>query len=108
MGACRFPRGVMVRELAQIDVDAGTADSFEAAVGRAVALFDATAGCTGIRLHRSVEVPNRYWLVVEWGTIDQHIEFRNSPTFGHWRALVGEFFAASPVVEHLDQVALGF
>jgi quinol monooxygenase YgiN len=98
----------MVRELAQIDVDPGTADTFEAAVGKVVALFDAAEGCTGVRLHRSVEVPNRYWLIVQWSTIGHHTEFRNTPAFEDWRALVGEFFVSSPVVEHLDQVALGF
>lgn len=97
----------MVRELAQIDVDPGTADTFEAAVERAVALFDAAEGCTGFQLHRSIEFQNRYWLIVQWSTIDHHTEFRNSSSFERWRALVGEFFTSNPVVEHLDQVALG-
>ncbi|QSE89920.1 hypothetical protein JWS13_15475 [Rhodococcus pseudokoreensis] len=45
----------MVRELAQIDIDAGTADSFEAAVGRAVALFDADHSWSAERMQSLLE-----------------------------------------------------
>ena len=32
-------------------------------------------------------------------------DFREGPLFPQWRAIVGPFFAAPPVVEHFDVVA---
>ena len=42
-----------------------------------------------------------YRLLVEWQTVEDHmIGFRNSADFQTWRGLVGEYFAAPPVVTH--------
>lgn len=95
----------MVREVAQIDVLAGTQDRFEAAFREAKPLFERAAGCHGARLYHSVEHPQRYWLVVEWETVEHHtVQFRGSPDFARWRELVGDFFAAPPQVEHVQTV----
>jgi hypothetical protein len=32
------------------------------------------------------------------------VDFRNSPAFQEWRALVGGFFAGAPNVEHMETV----
>ena len=38
-----------------------------------------------------------------WDTLENHtVDFRGSPAFQDWRALVGPFFAAPPAVEHFD------
>jgi hypothetical protein len=45
-------------------------------------------------------------LRIEWATLEDHtIRFRGSPAFAEWRAGVGSFFAAPPVVEHYRPVA---
>jgi hypothetical protein len=33
------------------------------------------------------------------------VAFRGGPLFAEWRALVGPFFAAPPVVEHFELVS---
>jgi hypothetical protein len=41
--------------------------------------------------------------MIEWETLDNHIvDFRNSPAFLEWRAIVSPFFAAPPAVEHFQ------
>jgi len=99
----------MFWEIAQIEVKAGEEAAFEAAVDKAVPLFKSSRGCKGMRLHRSVEHPSRYRLVVDWETVEDHtVHFRGSENFLEWRRLVGPHFASPPVVEHTHVVVVGF
>ena len=95
----------MILETAEITVT--DAPAFEAAVREAVPLFLASAGCEGVDLHRVVEDPSRYRLLVRWATLEDHtVTFRGSEAFTRWRALVSPFFAAPPVVTHSEGIAL--
>ena len=79
------------------------------AVAKASALFKASHGCEAMALERSIETPNSFNLRITWATVDDHmIGFRQSPAFAEWRALVSEFFANSPVVEHCEAVGAYF
>ena len=72
-----------------------------AAVRRAAPLFQAARGYVSLALQRTVERPSVYRLVVGWETIENHmVDFRESPAFQEWRALVGGLFAGAPKVEH--------
>jgi len=95
----------MITEIAQFDIKPGTQAAFEAAVAKARDLFRASPGFIQFALHRSIEQPLRYRLVAQWQTLEAHTEtFRNSENFTQWRALVGDFFAAVPEVEHTETV----
>jgi len=99
----------MITEIAEIEVVPGHEYAFEIAVGKARLLFDAAPGCRGMELHRSIETPLRYRLLVRWDSIEAHtVDFRGSPAFQRWRELAGPHFAAPPVVEHGDTVVGGF
>jgi len=99
----------MFLEIAQIDVKPGSEAAFEAGVDQAAPLFRRAKGCRGMRLHRSVEIPARYRLMVRWDTVENHtVDFRGSADFQEWRRLVGPHFAATPVVEHTEALLLGF
>jgi heme-degrading monooxygenase HmoA len=99
----------MVWEIAQLDVKPGEESAFEAAVAKAVPLFKSARGCKGMQLHRCVEQPSRYRLVVDWETVEDHtVHFRGSENFQEWRRLVGGFFAAPPAVDHMHCVVNGF
>lgn len=91
----------MVFEIAEIEVKAGAEAAFEDGVRRAAPLFQAAKGYRSFALQRTVERPNVYRLVVGWATVENHmVDFRESPAFQEWRALVGPHFAAPPRVEH--------
>jgi len=63
-------------------------------------------GFRGYKVNRGVESPERYLLTIYWDTLENHtVDFRQSPAFAQWRAIVGPFFAAPPVVEHFELVA---
>ena len=99
----------MIFEIAHIQVNTGSHAAFEAAVTRAVPLFRGAQGCESMRLERSIENTDAYRLVVGWTTLEDHtVHFRSSEAFQSWRALVGEFFAAPPQVEHMNTVVTGF
>jgi quinol monooxygenase YgiN len=99
----------MVLEIAQIDIKPGMEAEFESGVQKAAPLFKRAKGCTGMELQRSIELPHRYRLFVQWGTVENHTDdFRGSADFAEWRKLVGHCFAQPPHVEHVRQVAKGF
>jgi quinol monooxygenase YgiN len=94
-----------VLEVAEIAVtDPG---AFEAAVAMARPHFLAAKGCHGLTLHRVIEHPDIYRLIVVWETEDDHLVlFRQSKGFAIWRALAAPWFARPPVVTHSARVAL--
>jgi quinol monooxygenase YgiN len=80
-------------------------ERFEAAVAKARPLFLRAKGGKGFELHKSIEKPQRYRLMAQWETLENHtVDFRGSEDFTAWRALVGQYFAAPPEVEHTETV----
>ena len=62
-------------------------------------------GGMGFELHKSIEKPSRYRLMAKWATLENHtVDFRGSEDFTAWRALVGQYFASPPEVEHTQTV----
>jgi len=99
----------MITEIAQLTIDPSRAEEFEAAVTRAVPYFRSAQGCHGMALERVIEDPSRYHLIVQWESVEHHmVTFRESEGFRAWRALVGPFFTAPPVVVHTRLVACHF
>jgi heme-degrading monooxygenase HmoA len=96
----------MIIERAQIDVEPGREEAFEAALAQAKDVAAEAPGFRSIAVWRGVEVPSRYMLLIEWDRVEDHTEgFRGSERFTQWRALIGPFFATTPEVEHYDPVA---
>jgi heme-degrading monooxygenase HmoA len=94
----------MILEIADITIQAGKNAEFDVAIERGVR--EVIAGAVGFRsfkIQKGIENPQRYVLMIEWETLDNHIvDFRNSPAFIKWREIVGPFFASPPVVEHFQ------
>ncbi len=96
----------MVLEVADIRITPGRNAEFEAAIERgAETVISRSRGFHGYKVNRGVESPNRYLLMIYWESVQIHDDFRKSPAFGQWRAIVGPFFAAPPAVEHFELVA---
>ena len=68
----------------------------------------ARTGCEGLALHRVIETPGLYRLLVRWATLEDHtVGFRGSEAFAEWRALVTPHLAAPPSVTHSEAVLDG-
>jgi heme-degrading monooxygenase HmoA len=97
----------MILELADIRIQPGQQAAFDAALQKGLDSVIARAqGFRGFKINRGIESPERYLLMIFWDTLEDHtVHFRGGPLFPEWRAIVGPFFAAPPVVEHFDLVA---
>ena len=92
----------MIHEIAFIDVAPEKHAAFEAAVQRAVAeVLSKAEGFVGFTLTKGVEQENAYTLLIQWETLEDHtVGFREGELFPQWRAIIGEYFAAPPRVDH--------
>ncbi len=92
----------MILELADLCIHPGKQAEFDAAIVKGVESVIAKAkGFRGYKVNKGIESPERYLLMIFWDTVENHtVDFRQSPAFQQWRAIVGHYFAAPPVVEH--------
>ena len=97
----------MILELADIRIHPGKQAEFDAAIVKGIeTVISKAKGFRGYKVNKGVESPERYVLTIYWDTLENHtVDFRQSPAFAQWRAIVGPFFAAPPVVEHFELVA---
>ena len=96
----------MILEIADIRIQPGRRADFEAAIQRGLdSVVSQARGFKGAKVNHGIENPERYILQIFWETLDDHtVAFREGPLFAQWRAIVGPFFAAPPVVEHFELV----
>jgi heme-degrading monooxygenase HmoA len=96
----------MILELADIRIHPGQNSAFEEAIERGLkTVIKHAHGFQGYKINRGIENTDRYLLQVFWSTLEDHtVGFRQSAVFSEWRAIVGPFFAAAPVVEHFELV----
>jgi heme-degrading monooxygenase HmoA len=93
----------MVLELATIDIKHGTNAEFEQNLQQAQQVLARAEGYIGHQFQKCIERDNRYILLIQWVSLEAHIEgFRNSELFKEWRGLIGQFFENPPIVEHFD------
>ena len=94
----------MILELADIRIHPGQNAAFDEAIARGLSdVISKAKGFKGYKVNKGIENPERYLLQISWETLENHtIDFRQSEAFTQWRAIVGPFFAAPPVVEHFD------
>jgi heme-degrading monooxygenase HmoA len=96
----------VITEQAVLDVKPGREAEFEAAFADAKAIIAAMPGFESLLLHRCIERPNRYLLLVSWERLEDHTEgFRQSAEYGEWKRLLHHFYDPFPTVEHFSVVA---
>jgi heme-degrading monooxygenase HmoA len=97
----------VILELADFRIVPGQQAAFEEAVQRGIhSVVQRAQGFRGAKVNRSIESPERYILQIFWDTLEDHtVHFRGGALFTEWRAIVGPFFAAPPVVEHFTLVS---
>jgi heme-degrading monooxygenase HmoA len=97
----------MILEHVDIHIHPGQQAAFDEAILRGVNTVIAHAqGFRGFKVNKGIESPERYLLMIFWDSVDDHmVNFRQSPAFAEWRAIVGAFFASPPVMEHFNLLA---
>ena len=97
----------MILELVDIRIQPGQQAAFDEAIQRAISTVVSKAkGFQGYKINKGIESPERYVLQIFWDTLENHTsDFRESPAFTEWRAIVGPFFAGPPAVEHFKLLA---
>lgn len=91
----------MILEVAILEVIPGRAAEYEAAFAEAAPIIASMPGYRSHQLKRCLEKANRYILLVEWETLEDHTEgFRKSSAYQDWKRLLHHFYDPFPVVEH--------
>ena len=99
----------MILEIADIRIPPGQQAAFDEAIQRGVSTVISRArGFKGWQVRKGIESPERYLLMIEWETLEDHtVHFRGGPLFAEWRAIVAPFFAGPPSVEHYTLLGQG-
>jgi heme-degrading monooxygenase HmoA len=95
----------MILESAILNVRPGMSAQFEDAFSQACAIIASSGGYITHELHRCMEAPDQYLLLVWWNKLEDHtVGFRGSPRYQEWKALLHHFYDPFPTVEHYTQV----
>jgi len=91
----------MILEVAVLDIKPGLESEFEVAFADAQRIISSMQGYISHELKRSIENSNRYLLLVNWETLEDHtVGFRGSSEYQEWRSLLHHFYDPFPSVEH--------
>ena len=97
----------MILEVADLQVKPGQSAEFEATFAEAQRIIASMPGYRSHALHRCIERPDRYLLLVRWDSVADHEEgFRKSPGYQEWKRLLHHFYDPFPTVLHYDEVQL--
>jgi heme-degrading monooxygenase HmoA len=95
---------VMILETAVFSIRPEEAEAFLAAFAQGRRFIETSRGFRRLELRRGIEQPGTFILVVWWESLEDHtVAFKQSSNFDEWRAVVGHFFAAPPVVHHYSE-----
>ena len=87
----------MILEVAILNICDGKEIEFEAAFSEAQKIISKIKGYISHQFQRGVEKPNRYILLVNWQTLEDHqIGFRESEEYQEWKKLLHHFYNPFP------------
>jgi heme-degrading monooxygenase HmoA len=93
----------MILEHVVLPVIPGREEEFLAAFAQARPVIGAMPGFVDLSLHRGIERPNEFLMLVRWETLEHHTEgFRGSPEYLEWKALLHHFYDPFPEVTHFE------
>jgi len=98
----------MILEVAMLQIKPGQAAAFEHAFAQAQSIISTMSGYVSHQLQRCLEMPDKYVLLVNWQTLEDHtVGFRQSAHYQQWCLLLHDFYQPFPVVEHFEMVHAG-
>lgn len=91
----------MILEHALLRVRAGEREPFEAAIGSARPLIEASPGFLSIDVRPAAEHPELFLLLVGWEDIASHRDgFRRSDRYKEWRDRLHRFYEPVPTITY--------
>ncbi|MCO4294017.1 antibiotic biosynthesis monooxygenase [Solitalea sp. MAHUQ-68] len=95
----------MILEAALLHVKPSHEQQFEHDFAIAGQYISVINGYKGHSLHKCMEQENKYLLLVNWETLEDHtIGFRQSAEYLEWKKLLHHYYDPFPVVEHFEKV----
>lgn len=93
----------MILERAELPVIEGREEEFATAMqDRGLALLGSAKGSGTVRFGRGVESPSTFILLIEWTSVQAHMDFRDTEEFGEFASITRSFYADAPRMEHFD------
>jgi heme-degrading monooxygenase HmoA/hemerythrin-like domain-containing protein len=91
----------MIFEVADIRIISGCQAEFEQAAHHGIQTVIAKSkGFLGYRVLHCIDSPERYLLLLEWDTLEDHtVGFRGSAAYAQWQKVVVDFVERQPFVE---------
>ncbi|AUC83504.1 antibiotic biosynthesis monooxygenase [Lacinutrix sp. Bg11-31] len=91
----------MILEVAILNIKEGLSQEFEQTFEVAQDIISSMKGYISHQLKKCVEEDDKYILLVNWKTIEDHeIGFRQSEEYKQWKTLLHHFYEPFPTVEH--------
>lgn len=98
----------MILEVAVLDVKPGQTAEFERTFEKAQLIISSMMGYISHQLQRCIEQGNRYILLVNWQSLEDHtVGFRESGEYQQWRRLLHHYYDPLPQVQHYEGVFSG-
>jgi quinol monooxygenase YgiN len=95
----------LVREIAVFRTREGQAEEFVEAYGGVANILNEAEGSRDASLHRGVDDPDSFTLIVEWDSVDAHTALTQTPHFESFGEAIGPYLAGRPEVRHVEAVA---
>lgn len=93
----------MILETAILHVIKGKEAEFERDFETAGQYISSIKGYISHSLQKCLEVKNKYLLMVNWETLEDHtIGFKESEAYLEWKNLLHHYYQPFPTVEHYD------
>ena len=91
----------MILEVAVLNIKDGLSPEFEKTFEKAQLIIASMKGYITHQLKKCIEKQNKYILLVEWETLEDHeIGFRKSEKYQEWKSLLHHFYDPFPTVQH--------
>lgn len=95
----------MILEVAILNVKKGLEKEFEKDFKTAEQYISSINGYLGHTLRKCLEEENKYILLVDWQTLEDHtIGFRQSADYQEWKRLLHHYYDPFPTVEHFTRI----
>jgi heme-degrading monooxygenase HmoA len=96
----------MIYEIAQLPVHDDHIEAFKRAFAEVAPLLSRAEGYLGHLLAQGIETPNRFNLIVQWKSLEDHTpRFEASEDHQTFMAGLEKYFSEEPSVYHVEEAA---